>query len=112
MSAAVWSGCCCHHWTSADTMCSQTTVAADRSSGSSRPTSANARLTPAIACLRRMARCSRAASRARRPMPASRKLPIDFFTYQIVNIDSATQILLTDVRARGRIACRADCDGR
>ncbi|ART71222.1 hypothetical protein BTO20_24150 [Mycobacterium dioxanotrophicus] len=45
-------------------------------------------------------------SLARRPVPPPLKLPIDFFTYQIVNLDAETQILLTDVRARGRIACR------
>lgn len=42
----------------------------------------------------------------RRPMPARLKLPLDFFTYQIIDIDDRTQILLTDVRARGRVACR------
>ncbi|MUL67303.1 hypothetical protein BOO86_22710 [Mycobacterium sp. CBMA 234] len=42
----------------------------------------------------------------RRPMPAQLKLPLDFFTYQIINLDERTQVLLTDVRARGRTACR------
>ena len=42
MSAADCSGWCCHHCTNAETMCSQTIVAAERSSGSSRPTSASA----------------------------------------------------------------------
>ncbi|MEB3033913.1 DUF6670 family protein [[Mycobacterium] nativiensis] len=42
----------------------------------------------------------------RRTMPAALKLPMDFFTYQIIAIDDHTQILLTDVRARGRVACR------
>ncbi len=42
----------------------------------------------------------------RRPMPAALKLPLDFFTYQIIDIDPRPQILLTDVRARGRVACR------
>lgn len=42
----------------------------------------------------------------RRAMPTALKLPIDFFTYQIIDIDPTTQILLTDVRARGHIACR------
>ncbi|KXO99527.1 DUF6670 family protein [Tsukamurella pseudospumae] len=41
-----------------------------------------------------------------RPIPGPLKLPIDFFTYQIIDIDPTTQILLTDVRARGSIACR------
>ena len=40
------------------------------------------------------------------PLPARLKLPADFFTYQIVNLGPNTQVLLTDVRARGRIACR------
>ncbi|KXP12396.1 hypothetical protein AXK57_19050 [Tsukamurella pulmonis] len=43
---------------------------------------------------------------SRRPVPGPLKLPIDFFTYQIIDIDPQTQILLTDVRARGRTACR------
>ncbi|WP_285030265.1 DUF6670 family protein [Mycolicibacterium sp. lyk4-40-TYG-92] len=42
----------------------------------------------------------------RRPVPARLKLPLDFFTYQIINIDERTQVLLTDVRARGRTACK------
>lgn len=33
------------------------------------------------------------------------KLPADFFTYQIIEIDDRTQILLTSVSARGRNAC-------
>ncbi|GAS88302.1 DUF6670 family protein [Mycolicibacterium brisbanense] len=45
-------------------------------------------------------------SLTRRPIPPLLKLPVDFFTYQIVNLDAGTQFLLTDVRARGRIACR------
>jgi hypothetical protein len=45
-------------------------------------------------------------SRTSRPLPARLKLPVDFFTYQIVNLGTDTQFLLTDVRARGRIACR------
>lgn len=39
-------------------------------------------------------------------MPARLKLPLDFFTYQIINLDEHTQVLLTDVRARGRTACK------
>mgnify|MGYP007122138577 CR=1 FL=1 len=42
----------------------------------------------------------------RRPVPARFKLPLDFFTYQIINLDEHTQVLLTDVRARSRTACR------
>ncbi|GAA4395789.1 DUF6670 family protein [Tsukamurella soli] len=41
-----------------------------------------------------------------KPLPEPLKLPVDFFTYQIVDLDERTQMLLTDVRARGRIACR------
>nr|WP_020665120.1 DUF6670 family protein [Amycolatopsis benzoatilytica] len=39
-------------------------------------------------------------------MPPSCKLPVDFFTYQIMNLDDRTQLLLTDVRAPGATACR------
>ena len=42
----------------------------------------------------------------RSPVPARLKLPMDFFTYQIINLDERTQVLLTDVRARGRTACK------
>lgn len=41
-----------------------------------------------------------------RPVPAPLKLPIDFFTYQIIDIGPSTQLLLTDVRARENVACR------
>lgn len=34
------------------------------------------------------------------------KLPADFFTYQIIELDERTQILLTSVSVRGRNACR------
>lgn len=42
----------------------------------------------------------------RRPLPPWAKLPVDFFTYQIVDLDADTQLLLTDVRAAGATACR------
>lgn len=42
----------------------------------------------------------------RSPLPPRFKLPIDFFTYQIINLDDRTQLLLTDVRAAGATACR------
>ncbi|UUW88072.1 DUF6670 family protein [Pimelobacter simplex] len=42
----------------------------------------------------------------RRPLPGWAKLPIEFFTYQIVNLDADTQLLLTDVSAHGVTACR------
>lgn len=41
-----------------------------------------------------------------RPVPAQLKLPIDLFTYQVIDIDPSTQLLLTDVRARENVACR------
>lgn len=37
-----------------------------------------------------------------RPMPALFKLPVDFFTYQVMAIDAGTLLLLTHVRAMGR----------
>lgn len=45
-------------------------------------------------------------SLTRRPLPNPLKLPIDFFTYQIINLGNGAQVLLTDVRARGAVACR------
>lgn len=41
-----------------------------------------------------------------KPLSEALKLPADFFTYQIVQVDERTQLLLTEVRARGRLACR------
>lgn len=35
-----------------------------------------------------------------------RRLPVDFFTYQIVPLPDGAQLLLTDVRAAGASACR------
>ncbi len=37
-------------------------------------------------------------------LPERWKLPADFFTYQIINLDQSTQLLLTDVRALGKTA--------
>lgn len=45
-------------------------------------------------------------SLTRRPLPNPLKLPIDFFTYQIIDLGNGAQVLLTDVRARGAVACR------
>ncbi|NMO03579.1 hypothetical protein HH308_20390 [Gordonia sp. TBRC 11910] len=45
-------------------------------------------------------------SLASRTIPSALKLPADFFTYQIIDLDDRTQVLLTDVQARGRVACR------
>ncbi|OHT84863.1 DUF6670 family protein [Mycobacteroides saopaulense] len=44
-------------------------------------------------------------SLTRRSLPEALKLPVDFFTYQIIDLGDGTQILLTDVRARGVAAC-------
>lgn len=41
----------------------------------------------------------------RRVIPGPLKLPADFFTYQIIELDERTQLLLTCVSARGAIAC-------
>lgn len=38
----------------------------------------------------------------RRRVPDSWKLPVDFFTYQIINLDEDVQLLLTDVHTSGR----------
>ncbi|EGD54787.1 DUF6670 family protein [Gordonia neofelifaecis] len=42
---------------------------------------------------------------SRRALPPRLKLPADFFTYQIIEVDERTQLLLTSVSARGRNAC-------
>ncbi len=39
-------------------------------------------------------------------LPSALKLPVDLFTYQVIELDERTQLLLTDVQARGRTACR------
>jgi len=53
---------------------------------------------------------------SRRVIPDAWKLPADFFTYQIINLDASTQLLLTDVRSLGRTAFKGvhvrDRDGR
>ncbi|MFT3900642.1 MAG: hypothetical protein QM728_10435 [Gordonia sp. (in: high G+C Gram-positive bacteria)] len=41
----------------------------------------------------------------RQPMPTALKLPGDFFTYQIIQLDEQRQLLLTCVGARDSIAC-------
>lgn len=51
-------------------------------------------------------RCMTPQSLAPRPLPSWAKLPVDLFTYQIVNLDPDTQLLLTDVRAGRATACR------
>ncbi len=39
------------------------------------------------------------------PLPQRLKLPADYFTYQILQLDDVTQVLLTEVQARGQSAC-------
>lgn len=41
-----------------------------------------------------------------KPIPPAFKLPLDFFTYQIINLDEMTQLLLTDVSSCGHRAFR------
>lgn len=53
-------------------------------------------------CTFEYAACFTAHTLLHRPMPAAFKVPIDFFTYQIVNLDESTQLLLTKVTLGGR----------
>lgn len=57
-------------------------------------------------CTVEYARCMTPQSLTRRALPAPAKLPVDFFTYQIVQLDDRNQLLLTDVRAAGVTACK------
>ncbi|MGL6234215.1 MAG: DUF6670 family protein [Segniliparus sp.] len=57
-------------------------------------------------CTVEYAKCASPQALSRKPLPPSLKLPVDFFTYQIVNLDERTQLLLTDVRADGAVAAR------
>ncbi len=57
-------------------------------------------------CTVEYARCMTPQSLTRRALPESWKLPADFFTYQIVQLDDRHQLLLTDVRASGVTACK------
>lgn len=43
---------------------------------------------------------------SRTPVPPRWKLPVDFFTYHVIDLDERTQLLLTDVRAAGATACK------
>jgi hypothetical protein len=52
-------------------------------------------------CTFEFARCVSPHSLVHRPVPEGWKLPVDFFTYQVVNLDESTQLLLTDVRVNG-----------
>lgn len=42
-----------------------------------------------------------------RPLPWALKLPLDFFTYHVINLDERTQLLLTYTRVQGKPALRA-----
>ncbi|WP_210009381.1 DUF6670 family protein [Aquirhabdus parva] len=55
-------------------------------------------------CTFEYARCISPHSVTKNILPDSWKLPIDFFTYQIINADESTQILLTDARSLGTSA--------
>jgi hypothetical protein len=57
-------------------------------------------------CTVEYARCVSPQVFTSKPLPDWAKLPADFFTYQIVNLDDRTQLLLTDVRAAEATACR------
>ncbi|WP_234974284.1 DUF6670 family protein [Williamsia sterculiae] len=50
-------------------------------------------------------RCVSPQSFARRPLPPRVRLPVDFFTYQVIRIDATTQVLLSNVRVAGGTAC-------
>ncbi|MDZ7912594.1 MAG: DUF6670 family protein [Rhodococcus sp. (in: high G+C Gram-positive bacteria)] len=52
-------------------------------------------------CTVEYARCVSPQALRHTPLPAHLKVPIDFFTYQIVNLSDRSQLLLTDVRACG-----------
>ncbi|RSN40235.1 hypothetical protein DMC64_35550 [Amycolatopsis sp. WAC 04197] len=57
-------------------------------------------------CTVEYARCVTPQALFRRPVSPRWKLPVDFFTYHVINLDERTQLLLTDVRAAGATACR------
>lgn len=55
-------------------------------------------------CTFEYARCVSPQALLPRPLPEALKVPADFFAYQIINIDDATQLLLTHVRSLGNSA--------
>lgn len=55
-------------------------------------------------CTFEYARCASPHALVNRVLPEAWKLPADFFTYQIINLDDSTQLLLTDVRSLGQTA--------
>lgn len=57
-------------------------------------------------CTVEYARCASPQALTAKPLPERWKLPADFFTYQVVNLDERTQLLLTDVRAAGATAAK------
>lgn len=57
-------------------------------------------------CTVEYARCMTPQALFSRPLAPHLKLPVTFFTYQIVHLDKSTQLLLTDVRALGATACK------
>ncbi len=57
-----------------------------------------------VMCTFEYARCASPYSLMGSILPEAWKLPADFFTYQIINLDERTQLLLTDVRSLGRTA--------
>lgn len=52
------------------------------------------------------ARCMTPQSLSARPLPKSFKLPVGFFTYQIIDLDADRHVLLTDVQVLGATVCR------
>lgn len=67
-------------------------------------------------CTFEYARCVSPHTLIKKPLPIAWKLPADFFTYQIINLDDNTQLLLTDVRSQGITAFKGvhirSLDGR
>lgn len=53
-------------------------------------------------CTFEYAACASPHSLRDRRLPARMKLPVDFFTYQVINLASGTQLLLTQVMVGGR----------
>lgn len=52
-------------------------------------------------CTFEYARCVSPHTLFNKPLSMAWKLPADFFTYQIINLDDTTQLLLTEVRSQG-----------
>lgn len=56
-------------------------------------------------CTVEYGRCITPQALTARPLPGSLKLPVTFFTYQIVNLDETTQLLMTKVTGAGATLC-------